>query len=503
MAKAKTINDVVSELAELNASLTLLVSVEQREERTGGAAGQQRMSILDRITIGGNGIISAITNAAAGFTTFGLKFLLPLDQMQVQAVSTGRNLLGVIDELKVQKVGFIGGMRDNATTQISAFRQGFDLQDVSLREQLTVLEKGAREGSQLLEYANSLVRQGIPRDVAYDMLTNLADITLTSSQGADSLVRMLTVMTGITPALTQLGFGSAPQDVLAELSRNVPGGQAVDIATTFKDIMTANSGGGELNQWALAGGEARSEELKTILLSIEKTGKMTPDQVDKVSSIITRYSKDSLKVMADLGIGLAGYGEDYKAIVGRAQLENSPYADQQTMARYQGAIAGGRARDELGAVSLRDKESHIQSVEESMRMMRRSLVHIGDLRRELGVRYITEPGRDIVTQWFGGFYDRLDAVNAEIAREGELTPDMGERYGLSTSNPLELFNLIFGGGPDPGTSEEEVDDDPVTGTTQEQQLTALQGMHAAMEAMMISGGMGDLWWSLQGEGLYE
>jgi|10_taG_2_1085330.scaffolds.fasta_scaffold04946_4 hypothetical protein len=501
MAKAKTINDVVEAIEALNENLITLTSIEQREERTGGVGGAQRLSILDRITFGGDKLLAALGNLSLSVVTFGMKFLLPLDQMQVANIASGRNLLRVIDELKVQKVGFIGGIEDNAKTQIAAFTHGFDLQDVSLREQLTLLDKAGQQGGQLLEYTNNLVRSGIPRDVAYDMLKNLTKITLTSSQGAESLVKMLSVMNGITPALTELGFGAAPQDVLAELSRNVPGAQAVDMANTFKDIMTANLGG-EVGQWALAGGEARSEELKTVLLNIEKTGKITPGQVDKVASILTRYSKDSLKVMTDLGVGLAGYGEDYKAIVGRQLLESNDFADQQTMARHQGTLAGIRARDELGAISLRDADSHFQTVEDSMSVASRSLTHIGNTMRELGIRYVREPGVDIFTKYFGDFYDRLDAVNAEIAREGELTPDMGERYGLHTRNPFELFSLVFGYASDAETSEGEVDEDPVTGTTQEAQLTALQGMHSAMEAMMISGGMAELWWELQGD-MYE
>jgi len=490
MAKAKTINDVVEAIEALNVNLGQLLSVEQREERTGGIAGRQRETILDKLRIDGDGIITGLTNFAINRSVWGLKVIAEIDQMQVQAVSSGRSILGVIAELKGQKVGFIGGLRDNAMMQITAFTHGFNLQDIALREQLTVLDKAGQQGGQLLQYTNSLLRQGIPRDVAHDMLKNLARITLTNTQSAETLVKMLNVMAGVTPALTQLGFGAAPQDVLAELSRNLPGPQAVDLANTFKDIMTANLGG-ETNQWLLAGGEARAEELKTILLNIEKTGKATPNQLEQVASILERYAKDSLKIQTDLGVGLAGKQEEMMPLLLKTLIENNQFADQQTMARYLGTLAAVSDRDALFSQRRVDKESHIFTVDQSSKMLRESIVHIGDLFRELGLRTLGD-ARDEIPSWFSPLFNRLDNVNEEIRRSGDLSPEMLDRYNLNPQNEIDLFKMLLMGGQGPDLPEEE-DDDPVTGTTQEEQAATLTSIDLSMGMLLGLVGAGALW----------
>ena len=486
MAKAKTINDVVAELEALNTNLNTLLTIEQREERRGGGvAGQQRVDITTAVTRL-FGPIAIVATAVATIGKLAVKIIEPIDTMQVYAISSGRSLLGIIDQIKDQKLGFIGGITENAKMQSTAFKQGFDLQDHNLREQLTLLERDGQQGSILLGYTNSLVRQGIPRDVAHDMLKNLAGITLTNTQSAATLNRMLSVMAGVTPALTQLGFGDAPQQVLAELSKNLPDLQALDLANVFKDIMTANQGG-EMGLWVLGGGKEASEELKAILLNIEKTGKATPDQLERVKEVISTFAKDSLSMQKDIGVGLAGEGMAFDPMVLNKILEGSPMADLDTTAKLMGAISAVGESNRLHGKRLRDKESHIFTTEQSLRMAQRSLVHVGELMEEFMLRAVRTPGRTIIDKNFGGLFDRLNALNAEVDRRGELNPGMREEFGLGLEDAGDFWELISGMG-DP-YEPPEGEEDPVTGTTQEAQLTALESIQMALGQMAYDAGM--------------
>jgi hypothetical protein len=484
MAKAKTINDVVEAIEALNTNMQTLLAVELREERTGGIAGTQRIGIFDKIGELGGKLGKAVT-AAVGLVKITTRIMQPLDQLQVLSAATGRNIIGIIDQIKDQKFGFIGGIQENAKTQAKAFQKGFDLQDHTLREQLTILDRDAGQGGQLLNYANSLVRQGIPRDVAHEMLKNLSEITLSNTQNAETLTRMLTVMGGITPALTQLGFGDAPQQVLAEISKNLPDLQALDFANVFKDIMTANLGG-EMSLWMLGGGKEASEDLKAVLLNIEKTGKATPDEVERVKEIVSRFAKDSIDVQKSIGVGLAGEREAFAPEVFHRIVEGNPMADLATTAKLMGAVNAAAESTRLHEIRLINKESHIMTAAESLRISQESIVHAVELIEELKVRLLRGPLRGVIEKEFGGLFDRINALNLDIQRAGELLPGMADKHGLEVESLDQLWEFLTNL-DDPYEPPEE-DEDPVTGTTQELQLTALESIQMALGQMVYDAG---------------
>jgi len=424
MAKQKTINDVVHELQEVNKSLDALLQVERREARlAGGGAGgagshplslmlsdiKGRMSdatsVVKGLAAGFKGVLKGVGKAVIGI---GVRSAIQLDRLIVETASSGRDLGAVIESLEDEKISFLGGMTNNALMQIAALRQGFDLQDTTLREQLTVLEKDAGQGQVLLAYTNQLLKHGMRREQGEKLLQNFADLTQTSIQSGDTLVQVLGQLGGFQAALTSMGLGFGAQEALSKMTKGMPVAQAIEVAKQFKDLMFTPS---EMAAaYAQSGGQNASDIIEETLKNIELEGESTPEQINLLLNVLSQQTTAQGKfysTFTDLAKGNLGL------VAGR--IMESDVVDLERITRMAAVKSGiDFLRGVRDPAKERGQEQFWKTSDQHLKALSTSLAQVGNLWQELILRGLSKSGGEHGRDLFGGMFESLEDANRSL-----------------------------------------------------------------------------------------
>ena len=437
MAKQKTINDVVHELQEIGKSIDSLLQVERREARVGGAGaggagGRSAMtSMMDDIKRylgmstgaggGGGSFLQKLWNTGAVkiarmTTRFATVLLGPVARMGIQldslifhSASSGRDLGKVIENLKDEKFGFLGGLQNNALMQVAALRSGFDLQDVRLREQLTILDKDAVQGQLLLTYANSLVKQGMTRDQGDKFLKELANTTQTSIQSGDTMIKILAQLSGGAQAvLSQFGLGLGAQAAVKAVTKDMDAAMGVDVAMQVRDLLFVPEE--KMAEYANTGGRETTARLAPIIAAIEKQGgKVTPSQRDELLDLLrdnAQAGKEFYRTFTGL---IPSEGGNWDALVAGAIQRSDVLGGGEQLSRMEGILAGINMAAEVD-IKRRGDSSLWKTPEEHLRALSTSLEQVGNIWNELLLREISTRAGDWGRDLFGPLFESVEGV---------------------------------------------------------------------------------------------
>jgi hypothetical protein len=266
---AATLNDVHSQLEQLNESIGQMVAMRQQEsmERQRGV-DDQKSFIASTVKNFFSSPLEALKEFSLLSLKMGFKMVESLDKLEMSNISDGRNTRNLLKELQTEDSFQIGGMLENLEMMTTASEKGIDLRGQGnkvLRNQLTELNKNGVQGQLLLNFTKDLVGQGFKKEQVKETLQRLADIGFYSIQSATTQLNMLKRMNqtmGIT-ALADPEFGDNLRGLMADFVHDAPD-TFKNAAIDMMKLMVLPEGQEQIILREAMGGDAALAELRLL-----------------------------------------------------------------------------------------------------------------------------------------------------------------------------------------------------------------------------------------------
>lgn len=296
-----TINDLHSQLEQLNESIGQMVSMRQQQSMEDRRGGGEQKSFITSVA---KNIIASPLEAVKEFSLLSLKvgfqMVESVDRLEMSNISDGRITRSLLKEINDESGEQIGGVLENLEMMTTASEKGIDLRGQDnkiLRNQLTTLNKSGVQGQLLLNFTKDLVGQGFKKEQVKETLQRLADIGFYSIQSATSQANMLKRMNetmGIT-ALADPAFGDDLRLMMTDMFHDAPPEWKNAVAEVMK-MMILPEGVEEIQIREAMGGDAALAELRLLSESFSEA----TDRGDEEAKV------DIQKQLEDL---VAGFSE--------------------------------------------------------------------------------------------------------------------------------------------------------------------------------------------------